>query len=151
MKPATIVLAGVLALFLPAAVMAQANTSEREVKGGTAQANTSEREVKGGTGRDIRLGVYINIRADCSSGPLPAIRLDSPPAHGAVTVKRAKVQMTGRRDCLAAEVPGFIAFYRSKTDFTGADEVTLEIRTDTGKIFRQKIKITVEDVKARSI
>ena len=39
-------------------------------------------------GKDVRFGVYTDIRADCGSGPLPGVRLVTPPAHGTVTVKR---------------------------------------------------------------
>lgn len=117
----------------------------------SGQVESSEREVKGPAGRDIRLNVYFSVREDCTAGPLPAIRLSSPPANGSVTVKRGKVQVTGRRNCLAAEVAGFVAFYRSKPEFSGTDEVTLEIKTQAGKTVLQKFKIIVDGPKGRSI
>jgi hypothetical protein len=43
---------------------------------------------------DIRVGVYVNVRPDCTSGPLPSIQLTSPPENGRVTVKKAKVTTT---------------------------------------------------------
>jgi hypothetical protein len=42
-------------------------------------------------GKDVRVGVYVNVQDDCTSGPLPTIRLSTPAAHGRVTVKKAKV------------------------------------------------------------
>jgi len=48
-----------------------------------AQGSVVEREVKAAAGRDARVGVYTDIKPDCTSGPLPAIRLVTPPAHGA--------------------------------------------------------------------
>src|SRR5262249_10924693 len=43
---------------------------------------------------DIRVGVYVNVRPDCTSGPLPSIQLTSPPENGKVTVKKARVTAT---------------------------------------------------------
>ncbi|HMK70739.1 MAG TPA: hypothetical protein VK442_07185 [Xanthobacteraceae bacterium] len=92
-----------------------------------AQIDRLEREVKAAAGRDVRIGVYTNIRPDCTAGPLPAIRLIAAPAHGAVTVKRATLKATNLRQCLGVEVPAFVAFYRAAEGFNGADEFELEI------------------------
>src|SRR5690242_13517429 len=108
-----------------------------------SQDNVLERNVKGQTGRDIRLAIYVSIRPDCTTGQLPAVRLAEGPAHGAVTVKQAKVRSTNLKQCLALEVPGFIAFYRSSADFTGEDTATLEVVTGQKKQL-QRFKITVE-------
>jgi hypothetical protein len=92
-----------------------------------AQAQTVEREIKAMPGKEVRVGVFINIRPDCVSGPLPAIRLAVPPEHGAVTVKRATLKATNLKQCLAAEVPAFVALYRANDGFSGADAFVLEI------------------------
>ena len=84
-----------------------------------------ESSAKGDPGKPIRLGVYVNVQPDCSSGPLPSIRLVSPPSNGAVQIKRGKVTATNYQKCLALEVPGFVAFYQSKADCAGTDTVTL--------------------------
>ena len=99
------------------------------LSGVVAQAQTDrlEREVKAAAGRDVRVGVYANIRPDCTSGPLPAIRLVAAPAHGAVSVKRGTLKATNLKQCLGIEVPAFVAFYRATEDFNGADEFELEI------------------------
>ena len=62
-----------------------------------------------------------------ASGPLPAIRLAAPPAHGSVTVKRGTLKATNIKQCLAIEVPAFVAFYDASTDYSGADDFELEI------------------------
>jgi hypothetical protein len=36
-----------------------------------AHAETIQRTAAGESGKDIRVGVYLNIRPDCTSGPLP--------------------------------------------------------------------------------
>jgi hypothetical protein len=59
-----------------------------------AQGDVTERQVKVATSHDERVGVYTNIKPDCTGGPLPAIRLLVAPAHGSVTVKRGTPKAT---------------------------------------------------------
>jgi len=92
-----------------------------------AQVSSVEREVKASPGHDVRVGIYTSIRPDCTSGPLPAIRLVAAPAHGTVSVKRATLKATNLKQCLATEVPAFVAFYRAAPDFSGADAFDLEV------------------------
>ncbi len=55
-----------------------------------AQTDRLEREVKAAAaGHDVRVGIYANIRPDCTPGPLPAIRLVTAPCAGAVTSRIA--------------------------------------------------------------
>jgi hypothetical protein len=85
-----------------------------------AQAPTTvERTAKGATAKSIEVGLFLNVKPDCTSGTLPAIRLVEAPANGTVIIKQAKVRATNYKQCLALEVPAFIAFYQSKPDFSG--------------------------------
>src|SRR6202167_5615559 len=84
---------------------------------GWAQANLIQRNVSAPPGRDVRVGIYASIRPDCTSGPLPAIRLANAPAHGAVSVKRATLKATNFKQCLAIEVPALVAFYHAASGF----------------------------------
>ncbi len=113
---------------------------------GFAQDQTVHRTAKGQTGKDIRIGVYLNVQADCSSGTLPSIRLLTPPANGVATVKRAKISLTNYKNCMALEVPAFIAIYRSKANFVGTDAVTVVVSYTNGRSETQKIDITVASV-----
>jgi hypothetical protein len=87
----------------------------------SAQDKTVDRTAQGQAGKDVRVGVYVNVQPDCTSGPLPSIRLSSAPAHGKVTVRKAKVRATNYKQCLALEADGYVAFYKSKPDFSGND------------------------------
>ena len=109
---------------------------------------TVERSAKGLPGTNIRVGLYLNVKPDCSSGELPTIRLLAPPANGALTIKRGKVTATNYKQCLALEVPGFIAFYKSKPDFAGVDTATVEVKYPAGRTEIQRISITVGSGKA---
>jgi hypothetical protein len=108
-----------------------------------AQSQTVDRTANGSAGTDIRVGVYVNVKPDCTSGPLPSIQLISAPENGKVTVKQGKVTATNYKQCLAIEVPGFIAFYRSRPDFMGVDVLTLEVKFPGGRTELQRISITV--------
>jgi hypothetical protein len=72
-----------------------------------ARADTVERTAQGETNKDIRIGVYVNIQPDCTSGPLPTIRLVEAPAHGKVSVKKGNVNATNYKQCLALTVPAY--------------------------------------------
>lgn len=108
-----------------------------------AQSRTVERTARGPSAKDIRVGVYLNVQPDCRSGTLPAIRLLAPPANGTVNVKRGKITATNYKQCMALEVPGFIALYRSKADFVGTDTLTLEVKYPHGRTEVQKITVKV--------
>lgn len=108
-----------------------------------AQTSSLEREIKAPPGRDVRVGVFTSIRPDCTSGPLPAIRLANAPTHGTVSVKRAMLKATNFKQCLATEVPAFVAFYRAASDFRGADEFDLEISFAAGRKQIQHFRVDV--------
>jgi hypothetical protein len=112
--------------------------------GAAAQERVVQRTVKGATGKDVQVGAYINVQPDCSSGLLPTIRLATPPAHGNVTVKKAKVNATNYKQCLALEVPGYVAFYRSAPGFVGEDAFTIEVKFPSGRSEVQQITISVQ-------
>ena len=111
----------------------------------TAQApfETVERSYKTLPNRDTQIGVYLNVQPDCSSGPLPTIRLVNPPVAGKVVVKAAKVKATNYKACLALEVPGYVAFYKSPPEFLGDDVLTIEVKYAGGRTEIQKITVKV--------
>ena len=53
---------------------------------------TVERSVKVLPNKDTQIGIYLNVLPDCTSGPLPTIRLVNPPTAGKVLVKTAKAK-----------------------------------------------------------
>jgi hypothetical protein len=110
---------------------------------GKAATPMVERAAKGLTAKPIRVGVYLNARPDCTSGSLPGLRLVSPPTNGVITIKRGKVTATNYRQCLALEVPGFVAFYQSKPNFVGADIAIIEVKYPQGRTELQRITIEV--------
>ena len=110
-----------------------------------------EREVKAQAGRQVRVATYFSLKRDCTAGQLPAIRLVEKPTNGAVVVRSAKLRATNVRQCLAVEVPAYIAFYRSKPDFSGTDTFLIELKAADGKVRHQRIRVVVQPSGAQRI
>ena len=108
-----------------------------------AVGQTVTRSAKGEPGKDIRVGVFINVKQDCSSGPLPTIRLVEKPTNGTVTVKSAKVNAKIYKQCLALETPAYVAFYKSEPTFNGVDSFLIEVKYPEGRTEMQKLNVTV--------
>src|SRR5262245_25794930 len=108
-----------------------------------AQAPTVERKVKGKPDTNINAGIFATVRQDCTAGPLPVVRLVTPPTHGKVTMKQGRLRATNLKQCLGVEVPAFVAIYRSAKDFVGQDVFTVEVVGAEGKTQVQRITVTI--------
>jgi hypothetical protein len=113
------------------------------------QPGLVERSVKTAPNKDTRIGVYLNVLPDCTSGPLPTIRLATPPTSGKVVVRTAKVKATNYKACLALEVQAYVAYYKSPPEFTGDDVLTIEVKYPSGRTEIQKITVNVSGVGAQ--
>ena len=113
------------------------------------QTQTVDRAVKALPNKDTQIGLYVNVLADCSSGPLPTIRLVSPPNSGKVVVRAVKVKLTNYKACLALEVPAYVAFYKSAPEFLGNDVLVIEVRYQEGRTEIQKITVNVSGAGAQ--
>src|SRR6478752_4767055 len=109
----------------------------------SAQTQVVERSVKAAPNREAQIGIYLNVLSDCTSGPLPTIRLASPPTSGKVVVKTAKAKATNYKACLALEVPAYVAFYKSPPEFLGDDVLTIEVKYLGGRTEIQRITVRV--------
>jgi hypothetical protein len=115
------------------------------VSAADAQTPPLDREVKATPGREVRVGIYTSMRADCTAGPLPAIRLTIAPEHGAVTVRRATLKATNVKQCLAAELPALVAFYRPKPDSANDDRFELEVSFADGRKQIQRFRVIISN------
>jgi hypothetical protein len=70
-------------------------------------------------------------------------RLVDQPANGKVTVRTANVKAQNYKQCLALEVPGYVAFYRSEPTFSGVDTFTIEVKFPEGRTELQKLNVTI--------
>jgi len=112
------------------------------------QEPTIERQFKGKPDTNINVGYFTTIKPDCTAGPLPVIRLVTPPTHGKVTVTRGRLQATNLKHCLGADLPAFVALYRSAPDYIGLDTFTIEVVGVSGKKQLQQITVTLMTVGA---
>jgi hypothetical protein len=80
---------------------------------------------------------------DTTSGPLPAIRLATAPAHGVVTVKPATLKAANIKQCLVIDVPAFVALYRAAADCSGPDSFERDIVVPDGRKPRQCVEVIV--------
>jgi hypothetical protein len=67
------------------------------------------------------------------AGPLPAVPLPVAPERGTVTVRRATLKATNVKECLAAELPAFVAFYQPNADSTADDRFEQEVSFAAGR------------------
>lgn len=107
------------------------------------QAPTIERHYKAKPATNTNVGIFTSIHKNCTAAPLPVIRLIVAPEHGKVTVKQGRLRATNLKQCLGADLPAFVAIYRSAANFIGQDKFTLEVTGAGGKSQFQKITVTV--------
>ena len=70
--------------------------------------------------------------------------LDKLQANGKCNrLKRGTLKATNIKQCLAIEVPAFVAFYRAAADYSGADDFELEIGLPDGHKRRERVHVTV--------
>ena len=74
-------------------------------------------------GQPLRIGIYGNVKKDCSAGPLPEVRVTTPPKHGTLAVRAGKVKTNRVANCPNLETPIQGVFYQSNAGFAGADEI----------------------------
>ncbi|WP_114943032.1 4-aminobutyrate aminotransferase [Microvirga calopogonii] len=128
-RSALFILAGVL--ILPGAALAQTNSAYR-----SADAVA---------GKSHRLGVYGNVQKDCTSGPLPTVRVVTPPKHGELNVRSGKLKAGRISRCPKLEATAQGIFYKSNPAYTGADEVSYEVKSASGKVESHTVRITVKE------
>lgn len=108
-----------------------------------AQENKVYRSADAVTGKSARLGVYANVSKECTTGPLPEIKVVTPPKHGSLSVKTGNLKPGAVPRCPNLEVPVQGVFYQSNPRFTGADEVAYEVKHQNGRVQSLTVKITV--------
>jgi hypothetical protein len=129
-RSAASALAGTLVLFAAAAL---------------AQSNSAYRSADAVAGKLHRLGVYGSVQKDCTSGPLPTIRVVTPPKHGELNVRSGKLKAGRITRCPRLEAAAQGVFYKANPTFKGTDEVSYEVRSASGKVESHTVRVTVKD------
>jgi hypothetical protein len=110
-----------------------------------AQTNSAHRSADVVAGKPHRLGVYGNVQKDCTSGPLPTVRVVTPPKHGELNVRSGKLKAGRISRCPKLEPTAQGIFYKASPTYKGADEVSYEVRSASGKVEAHTVRITVKD------
>ncbi|MBO1909354.1 4-aminobutyrate aminotransferase [Microvirga sp. 3-52] len=113
-----------------------------------AQTNSAHRSADVVAGKPHRLGVYGNVQKDCTSGPLPTVRVVTPPRHGELNVRSGKLKAGRISRCPKLEATAQGIFYKASPTYKGADEVSYEVRSASGKVESHTVRITVKDTQA---
>jgi hypothetical protein len=110
-----------------------------------AQTNTAQRSTDVVAGKTHRLGVYGNVQKGCTSGPLPTVRVVTPPKHGELNVRSGKLKAGRISRCPRLEATAQGIFYKPNPAYKGADKVSYEVKSASGKVESHSIKITVNE------
>jgi hypothetical protein len=110
-----------------------------------AQSKSGYRSADTVAGKPHRLGAYGDVQKDCTSGPLPTVRVLTPPNHGELNVRSGTLKAGRIPRCpnLAAKAQG--VFYKPNPAYKGADEVSYEVKSACGKVESHTVRITVKD------
>ena len=110
-----------------------------------AQTNTAHRSTDVVAGKPHRLGVYGNVQKDCTSGRLPTVRVETPPKHGELNVRSGKLKAGRISRCPKLEATAQGVFYKPNPTYKGADEVSYEVKSASGKVESHTVRITVKE------
>ena len=116
---------------------------------GPALAQTTvTRSETAASGKSVRLVIVPNLKKDCSTGPMPEIRVNGAPKNGSLITKVGKLKTPAKFRCPNKDAAVQAVFYQSKDGFTGSDEVTVDVKDSDGNVQTQNIKITVNAAKS---
>jgi hypothetical protein len=100
------------------------------------------------SGNEIRIAAMQVVNADCTSGPIPLLRVATAAQSGEqrqeeVTVAVDRKAGDPRASCNGKPVTAVGVFYKSKEGFTGKDNVVIDVDFKNGNVRRFNYKITV--------
>jgi hypothetical protein len=113
-----------------------------------AQTNSAHRSAEAVAGKSLRLGTYGNVQKDCTSGPLPTVRVLTPPKHGELNVRSGNLKAGRITRCPNLRATAQGVFYQASPKYSGTDEVSFEVKSASGKVETHTVRITVKDAQA---
>lgn len=134
-----------LALPVPTAWAQQPSATSKKIMVDPRQESYRKRVF---AGNEIRIGSMNNVNADCSSGPVPDIRVLTQPTNGELRMEEIRLVVSrsstnNRSHCNGKEVDARGVFYKSKAGFVGVDSVQLEVDFRNGTVRRFFYQIEV--------
>jgi hypothetical protein len=132
---------------VPTAAHAQAKKAEAKAPIERKLAETQvKRDVFSGT--EFRVAAMHTVNADCSSGPVPDVRVVTQPTHGDVRLEQVRTVIDFRAEerrvqCNGKEADARALFYKSRDGFTGQEKITVDVDYKTGTVKRFVYSIAV--------
>jgi hypothetical protein len=123
----------------------QKNTAAKKVEI-APQKESFRKSVFSGT--EIRIAAMNNTLSNCSSGPIPDVRVLTKPENGELRMEEIRHVLdrpakNARAHCNGKLVDANAIFYRSRPDFTGRDSTLLEVDFKNGSVRQFFYDITV--------
>jgi hypothetical protein len=140
---------------LAVAVVAATTSSAATSAGNPAESQTQQSagesaltaenysSVEAVSGKTLQLNSHASVTKDCSSAPLPTIRLVERPRAGTFTVRRGTLTGAQVGNCRNLNIPAEGVFFTSRPGYVGDDHVVYELITFEGKAEKYDIVITV--------
>jgi len=99
-------------------------------------------------GNETRLAAPNYLNMDCSSGPLPDVRIVEAPKNGAyrteeTTIAAERELSKPRAACNGKPINAIAVYYKPKPDFTGSDEMGIDVDFHDGTVRRYIYTITI--------
>jgi hypothetical protein len=100
------------------------------------------------TGNESRIAAMNYVNADCSPGPVPALRIVTAPQNGEYRLEEMTIPVDrrandSRASCNGKPVTAVAVFYKSKAGFNGEDTMAIDVDFKSGFIRHYDYKITV--------
>ncbi|KQP72086.1 hypothetical protein [Methylobacterium sp. Leaf112] len=100
-------------------------------------------QVSVAAGKPVQIAVLNPLKRDCSLGAAPTLRVPGLPKHGRVIATTASIATGKKNRCPDQKVSGQVVVYQANAQFTGFDEVQIEVETTEGEVRRATIRIEV--------
>lgn len=100
------------------------------------------------SGSESRIAAMNNVNIDCTSGPVPSLRIVTPPKNGAhrleeITYLVDRPAGNARANCNGKPVAAVGVFYKSNVDYVGQDGIVIDVDFKDGTVRRYNYKISV--------
>lgn len=101
------------------------------------------------SGNEARIAAMNYVNSDCTSGALPLLRVVTPPKNGDVRLEETSIALDRRADdpraiCNGTPVQAVGVYYKAKADFSGSDEMVIDVDFNHGKVRRFVYAITIQ-------
>ena len=129
---------------LPAALATAVAVSWLCLAGPALAQTTVTRSETVPAGKQARLVIVPNLKKDCSLGPMPEIKVVTPPTSGSLITKAGKLKTPAKYRCPNKDAEVQAIFYQPNGGYTGSDGVVVEIKNSDGEVEKRDIRITVD-------